>query len=148
MDLIAFLLAAAGLALTADGFVLVGGAAFFVPLIALAVGLARRASMMTVLPFSFASHIVASVLWLGFVLIVRNRSEVLLIGSIAFVVYHFVCISLREKKVRHGRGGWTTTDAHSHPVAYWLWMTLFTALAAVVLVALFLRVARYPGPFQ
>jgi hypothetical protein len=114
-----------------------GGTAFFGALLGFPFALKRR--VRTLLPFSFASHIVASVAFFVVVLMVRDRSELIVIGSVAFVVYHYVCIAVREERVR-SRWSPRPIDLASRPVAYWFWVGLFAALAVVLSAGMFLVV--------
>jgi hypothetical protein len=141
LDLLAFAVAAIGLYLAANGLVLLGGATFAIPLAALAVGLARHPRMATVLPFSFASHFVACGFGFVALLLGRTRSDLFATGGVAFVVFHYVCISLREKRVRYGSIS-TSAFAASQPGLYWTWMTVFTALAVVTLAGFFMNVIQ------
>ena len=146
VDLIAFGLAAGGLVLTDNGLIRLGGIGFFAPLAAFPFALARRAR--TVLPFSFTSHFVVSVLAIVALVIATNSTKVspaIGIGSVGFVVYHYVCIAIREKKIRYGRFAWRTADAASKPVVYWSWVGLFSLLAAAIMAGLFLAVAWRPN---
>ena len=141
-DLITLTIAAAGLVLAASGWVVLGGTVYFGSLLVFPFALKRK--VRTLLPFSFASHIVASVAFFVVLLMVRDRSEVIMVGSVAFVVYHYVCIAVREERVR-SRWSAGPIDLASRPVAYWFWVVLFAALSVVLLAGMFLVVIGWRG---
>ena len=142
MDVVAFGVAGIGLMLAEKGLALPGGVAYFAALAAFPIALARRPRVTTVLPYSFVSHVVVTAVGIVAFLIGGNGLSAWVAGGLGFLVYHYVCVSLREKRVRYGRIVWSTAEAASEPVVYWSWVGIFGAVAAVTLTMFFLDVAR------
>src|SRR5262245_4609076 len=138
MDALAFLIAAIGVGLAANGYLLAGMAISVGALFGLASALARERRLVTILPFSFASYFV--VLFLCFVAaVVLRRHAAAILGLFGSFIYYYGCVSLSERKYRYvpwGAGlglSWRTVEKTHRPIVYWILIAICFLLAGIFL---------------
>jgi hypothetical protein len=114
-------------------------------LIGLAIAVARRPRPPLVLPFSFASYFIVLVVCAVAAIAMKSLSETAAAGCLGVCAYYCACVALAERQVRYvpwGAGlGWRTAVKREHPLPYWSFVSLFFAVAAVLLAIVFASAA-------
>jgi hypothetical protein len=137
MDVLALVVASAGLIAAADGHTIIGGTLYILPLVSLPIAIAvertRHQRVPTLLPLTFKSYIVSVVVAFVVGLGLRSWSELPFVAGLGLSIYYLVCVSLDNRAVRYGRLGTGTAHVKNQPIMYWFWVTLYACVAALFL---------------